>query len=363
MKKIFYTLSAITLIAAFIIFSGISKENNFTVFPNPDFEIKPFCNISANESSAIDIFLKDSQKIFFSYSLNKKSAAPYAGIDFSRNTPLDLSLYDTVKIKIKSAESENLKIVLFAFVPDVTEQNKPMSYAYFTKEIPVSKGTGKYELNLSEFQIPDWWYELNNLKLYDKKIHRDLSAVNRITIENGNMPDKTNSDTITIEEIMFTRSYMTLFVSLGIAAAICILLLFLLRNKLFINQNTKKTDNIPPHSKILIDEKTASESDLIAEYLGNHFTESDISIGKTSAETGIAEFKISRVMKDKFEKTFPQYITEIRIDEAKRLLAESDLKIIEIAFLVGFGNISHFNKVFAKQEKISPKEFRRIHRN
>ncbi len=299
----------------------------------------------------------------FSFSLNKQSDSSYAGINFRKNTPLDLSSFDRVKIRLKSSDSTSLKIILYAFVPEITEQDKPMSYAYLMKEIPASTETETYELKLSEFQIPDWWYECNHLKLYDKTIRCDLSTINRITIENGNMPDKINSDTIIIEEITFIGSQKSLLITSGLIMLFSVSALTVFRTRLFPNAKITKKKTIPRHINISLSENSLNDSEIIEDYLCNHFSETDISINKTSAQTGIAAFKISKIMKEKFEKTFPQYITEIRLDEAKRLLVESDIKIIEIAFLVGFGNISHFNKVFAKQEKISPKEFRRIHRN
>lgn len=355
MKKIIFALSVPAAITLLLILSGTSKSNTFSVFPNPNFEIRPFCNTSGKESSTIHVFSQNSKKIIFSFSLNKQSDTPYAGINFSKNTAFDLSSYDKVKISTSSSESNNLKIVLYSFVPGITEQSKPMSYAYFTKEIPVSAGIGEYELKLSEFQIPDWWYKLNNLDLYDKRVSHNFSAINRLTIENGNMTEGEISDTIIIENITFSGYNKTLFFSLVIIAAICIILPFLLKNKFFQSSKIKNTGSAPHHAKITINENNSSDSDIIADYLGNHFTEPDFSINKTSEKTGIPSFKISRIMKDNFARTFPQYVTEIRIDEAKRLLSESDMKIIEIAFLAGFGNISHFNKVFAKKEKISPK--------
>jgi AraC-like DNA-binding protein len=59
------------------------------------------------------------------------------------------------------------------------------------------------------------------------------------------------------------------------------------------------------------------------------------------------------------EKTFNQWINELRIEEAKRLLAEyPDMAISEIAFKVGFVNKSHFSRTFLAFAKSSPKTWR-----
>lgn len=57
--------------------------------------------------------------------------------------------------------------------------------------------------------------------------------------------------------------------------------------------------------------------------------------------------------------TFSQYITDIRINEAKKLLAASDLTLEEIAATVGFRDYFYFSKVFKKKCGLSPSTYRK----
>ncbi|NLG39720.1 MAG: helix-turn-helix transcriptional regulator, partial [Fibrobacter sp.] len=59
--------------------------------------------------------------------------------------------------------------------------------------------------------------------------------------------------------------------------------------------------------------------------------------------------------------TFSSYVNEIRLKEACRLLIETDLQVIEISINIGFGNVSHFNKVFKQTYQKTPLEYRRAH--
>lgn len=52
------------------------------------------------------------------------------------------------------------------------------------------------------------------------------------------------------------------------------------------------------------------------------------------------------------------YLTRVRLEKAKKLLKESDMKTYEIAFKVGYDNPSYFSKIFKKIEKVTPNEFR-----
>lgn len=67
---------------------------------------------------------------------------------------------------------------------------------------------------------------------------------------------------------------------------------------------------------------------------------------------------LSRLFKQKTEMSFTDYLTRVRLQEAKRLLVTTDQTIDEIASAVGFKNNSYFTSVFKKREGINPSEFR-----
>ena len=56
---------------------------------------------------------------------------------------------------------------------------------------------------------------------------------------------------------------------------------------------------------------------------------------------------------------FVSYLKELRMAEAKRLLAETDRKVVEISQQVGYENEKHFMKIFKSVCGVSPSEYRR----
>lgn len=56
---------------------------------------------------------------------------------------------------------------------------------------------------------------------------------------------------------------------------------------------------------------------------------------------------------------FVNYLKDIRMREAKRLLEETDMKIIEISQRVGYDNEKHFMKIFKASCGVSPSEYRK----
>jgi AraC family transcriptional regulator, melibiose operon regulatory protein len=62
-----------------------------------------------------------------------------------------------------------------------------------------------------------------------------------------------------------------------------------------------------------------------------------------------------------FGTTLIEYLTQHRISHAQRLLATSDLKIVDVAFSSGFSSISRFNEAFRRACGCSPREYRQQH--
>lgn len=75
-------------------------------------------------------------------------------------------------------------------------------------------------------------------------------------------------------------------------------------------------------------------------------------------ELGVSETVVSRVINQHFGKTLPQLFSEKRIEDAKRLLVETDAAIKIIAEEVGFNSIASFNRVFRDIAGKSPGQYR-----
>lgn len=73
----------------------------------------------------------------------------------------------------------------------------------------------------------------------------------------------------------------------------------------------------------------------------------------------ISPFYLSRTFKDVTGFSFVQYVNSLRIKEAKKLLEETSLKVYLIAERVGFGSITHFNRIFKEVTSHSPLYYRR----
>lgn len=69
---------------------------------------------------------------------------------------------------------------------------------------------------------------------------------------------------------------------------------------------------------------------------------------------------LSRIFKEETDKTLLQYITGVRIDNAKQLLADKKLKLYHVAAMVGYVNAVYFSKVFKKETSLLPSQYRQL---
>ena len=66
----------------------------------------------------------------------------------------------------------------------------------------------------------------------------------------------------------------------------------------------------------------------------------------------------SYIFKKTLGKSFTDYITLLKIQEAEKLLLSTEMSITDIAYQVGFSSASHFISRFREQKKITPKQFK-----
>ena len=84
----------------------------------------------------------------------------------------------------------------------------------------------------------------------------------------------------------------------------------------------------------------------------------DLSLDAVASEVGVSSGYLSRLFKQVTGETFKSYLTRIRMQEAKRLLSETGIKVYEIAEKVGYNDQHYFSEVFRKESGLSPLEYR-----
>lgn len=96
---------------------------------------------------------------------------------------------------------------------------------------------------------------------------------------------------------------------------------------------------------------------IIHQYLqknyGNKITVSEVAKLINMTESGFCHF-----FKKRTQKSFIDFLNDLRVGEAARMLLETTHTVSEISFNCGFNNISNFNRIFKKKKGQTPSEFR-----
>ncbi len=97
--------------------------------------------------------------------------------------------------------------------------------------------------------------------------------------------------------------------------------------------------------------------DMICKYIDEHF-DCDITLEFIASLVNMTTTSVSHFFKHHTNRTFSNYLTDVRIGNASRMLAETTRSVNEIAEDCGFANISNFNRIFKRYKNQTPREYR-----
>jgi AraC-like DNA-binding protein len=85
-----------------------------------------------------------------------------------------------------------------------------------------------------------------------------------------------------------------------------------------------------------------------------------LTAGDIASKLGISTRHVNTIFKERYDMTPMQYLAEVRIRVAQKLLAETGKDIISICFEVGYDSVSTFYRSFKAVAKLSPKSYREL---
>lgn len=100
----------------------------------------------------------------------------------------------------------------------------------------------------------------------------------------------------------------------------------------------------------------------ICKHIHDHLADPGLNQGDLATLAGMHPSAFSRFFKNGTQRTVTDYVNELRIGLASRLLLETELSILEICLRSGYENASNFNRRFREYRRMTPREFRAAHR-
>lgn len=98
-------------------------------------------------------------------------------------------------------------------------------------------------------------------------------------------------------------------------------------------------------------------SEIIRSYIGQHYM-NDLSMQDVARMMNYSEAYFCKLFKQCFSCNFTAYLTQLRMEEAKKLLAEPTVNVKNVGEAVGYSDSNYFAKVFKRYTGSSPTEYR-----
>ena len=98
-------------------------------------------------------------------------------------------------------------------------------------------------------------------------------------------------------------------------------------------------------------------ADNIREFIEKHYKE-DISLQDLAGSMNYSDAYFCKIFKQCFNKSFLVYLTEYRVEKAKKLLADVSINIKDVSTEVGYRDSNYFARVFKRNAGVTPTEYR-----
>ena len=110
-----------------------------------------------------------------------------------------------------------------------------------------------------------------------------------------------------------------------------------------------------------IENNRSDKSESLIEKAENYINKNymkDISLDDISRYCNISSYYFSKLFKQETGENYVEYLSRVRIENAKKMLTESEASIKEISYSVGFSDPNYFSRAFKKYEGVSPTEYK-----
>lgn len=122
------------------------------------------------------------------------------------------------------------------------------------------------------------------------------------------------------------------------------------------------TEAVPLASEAFSPKALRSESNRIQvayAYILKHFTDPNLKIGDVASQVNMSESAFSHFFHKYAFRSFTQFLVDLRVGNACKLLLDTDDTIAQICVKSGFNNLANFNRLFKKYRSCTPVDYRR----
>lgn len=378
-RKVLVLFLGALLVSALLIYIGREKSMvQDALLPASESVLKwqAFANSDVGMGGSSSITLHDAQwELDFDFLLTKAVQHPFTSVvlEFDRNGDprhfQDLERYSSIAFEVRCRPRNVMQLALQTYDEKVTQLDKVLTFRIPTAFFSCDEKPRHVAIDLHTLEIPEWWLQFNKLELSDNGY--DLRQVRNISFTaTSQSPMETSADVVIENLVLQGRKWQSIY----IAVAICLLLWlaffvwFFRQYKLALTADIKdkilKDRPLIAYQQLSIEPQNDREKNSVLRYMATEYSNSDMSVEVAVNALGISRNKVNEILKEQLGMTFNVYLNKLRLTEAARLLAENkEANVTEIAYSVGYNNVSYFNKLFKNEYGCTPKTFKSLSHN
>ena len=94
-------------------------------------------------------------------------------------------------------------------------------------------------------------------------------------------------------------------------------------------------------------------------FIGEHYTNPELTLRQVSNEVAMSNNHFCTIFSQETGVTFTEYITSLRIEKAKELLRDRQMRTSDVSASIGYNDPHYFSYLFKKYTGLSPRDYRR----
>jgi AraC-like DNA-binding protein len=325
-------------------------------------------------SSSVSV-TEETYSIDYEYLLTEAVRLPVITVlvAFSELSPdaknlIDLSGYSTATFRVKCVPRNILTFHLYSFDEKVTDPVNFNSYRVATAVFSCDEEWSDVEIDLRHLKVPVWWLQMAKIDFSDQDY--SLDKVLAIAFDASRQGPVSTPARVKIGElILHGRDWRHAWAFVGFlsVAWIGFISWFFWQYTLSlisdVTDRLKKDRPLIAYQQLSIESHRDKERGQVLRFMETKYTNPDMSLEFAVAELGINRTKINELLKNELGMTFSAYLNKLRLSTAADLFSQrDDANVADIAYSVGYKNVSYFSKLFKYEYGHTPRAFIDVHR-
>jgi len=323
-------------------------------------------------TSAVQLRASGANGLVYDFRLTKVAPYPFAGIRIraldAKGKPamVNLSNFDTVTFVARCTPADPLQFSLSSFDDRISKLGDFLTYrspgTFFSCNehgVPVS-------VDLRRMTIPHWWYGLMKVDVTSQGY--SLDKVGKLSFGTTSQSPYNIDSHVEISNMVLhghDHRYIAALVIFVLAGFILFTIWFFRMHArtlaASLNAQMKKDLPLVAYRQLTAEPYRDQEKATVLKFIATNYTNPELDLESVVVGTGANRNKVNDLLKSELGMTFTGYLNKLRLTEAARLLTEKGAATVaEVAYSVGYANVSYFNKLFKEEYGCTPKAFRTL---